>query len=81
MKKEKLFDRTIIWTITVWTLSFACYLPTLLENDGVGVPKELTAAKYFFIIVPLAVSVVFAASHGEFKRRLRGRCDVIYPQN
>lgn len=72
MKNKNLYAETAVWTVLVWVFSFACYLPTLLENNGADVPKALTAAKYLFVIVPLVFSVIFAAAHGEFKKWLTG---------
>lgn len=69
---KKIFVRIVLWTISVWTLSFVCYLPILLEKKGIGVPPILTAAKYLFVIVPLVISVIFSAAHGEFKRWIAG---------
>lgn len=65
---KKIFARTVLWIISVWTLSFVCYLPMLLIKNGIGVPPILNAAKYLFVIVPLVVSVIFSAAHGKFKR-------------
>ena len=62
--KNKLYIQTVIWTIAVWGLSFACYLPMLLKNIGVQIPEVLTAAKYLFVAVPFAVSAVFASKQG-----------------
>lgn len=62
-------NRTVfVWTILVWGISFACYLPTLLEKNGIAVPKAFIAAKYLFVIIPLVVSVIFAALRGGFKK-------------
>ena len=65
--KNKLYIQTVIWTIAVWGLSFACYLPMLLKNIGVQIPEVLTAAKYLFVAVPFAVSAICASKQG-FKK-------------
>ncbi len=49
---KKIYVEIAAWTTLVLVLSFACYLPMLLERNRVGVPKELSAAKYLFVIVP-----------------------------
>lgn len=67
---KKIYAEIAVWTMLVLVLSFACYLPMLLERNRVGVPRELSAAKYLFVIVPIAVSVFFAAGRGEFKKWL-----------
>lgn len=68
MKSKTVFA----WTILVWGISFGCYLPTLLEKNGIDVPEAFIAAKYLFVIVPLAVSVIFAVLRGEFKKWFTG---------
>lgn len=70
MLMNKKIVRIILWTVSVLTLSFICYLPMLLERYGIGVSPILTAAKYLFVIVPLMISVIFSAAHGELKRWL-----------
>lgn len=65
---KKAFMQTALWTVSVWTLSFVCYLPMLLGKNGIGVPPILNAAKYLFVIVPLVISIIFSSAHGEFKR-------------
>ncbi|MDE7398044.1 MAG: CPBP family intramembrane metalloprotease [Oscillospiraceae bacterium] len=52
----------------VWGISFVCYLPTLLEKNGIDVPKAFIATKYLFVIVPLVVSVIFVSLRSEFKK-------------
>lgn len=64
--------KSYLWIALVWSLSFVCYLPMLLEKSGVGVPEVFIAAKYLFVAVPLIVSVIFAAVSGEFIKWLRG---------
>lgn len=62
----------LVWTVLVWGISFACYLPTLLEKNGIAVPKVFISAKYLFVIVPLVVSVIFAVLRGGFKKWFTG---------
>lgn len=68
MKNKTIF----VWTALVWGISFACYLPTLLEKNGIDVPKAFIAAKYLFVIVPLIVSIIFAVVRGGFKKWFAG---------
>lgn len=51
---------TLLWTILVWTLSFLCYLPMLLDKNGVHVPEAAQSLKYFFVVMPLLISILFA---------------------
>lgn len=50
----------LLWTILVWTLSFLCYLPMLLDKNGVNVPESAQSLKYFFVVMPLFISILFA---------------------
>ncbi len=50
----------LLWTILVWTLSFLCYLPMLLDKNGVYVPESAQSLKYFFVVMPLFISILFA---------------------
>lgn len=50
----------LLWTILVWTLSFLCYLPMLLDKNGVHVPESAQSLKYFFVVMPLLISILFA---------------------
>lgn len=68
---DKLYIKTAAWTAAVLALSFLCYLPMLLKNNGIQIPEALIFAKYLFVIVPLAVSVIFLSGHG-LKKWLRG---------
>lgn len=67
---DKLYIRTAAWTAAVLALSFSCYLPMLLKNNGIRIPEALIYAKYLFVIVPLAVSVIFSLRRG-IKKWLR----------
>lgn len=56
---EKL--KTPLWVLTVYALSFLCYLPMLLQRSGAAVPGALLALRYLFILIPALVSAVFLA--------------------
>lgn len=60
MKNKKINTEILLWTFWVWTLSFLCYLPMLLDKNGVHIPKAAYNLKYLFVVMPLAVSVLFA---------------------
>lgn len=60
MKTKKISTEIFLWTFLVWTLSFLCYLPMLLDKNGVHIPKAAYSLKYLFVVMPLAVSVLFA---------------------
>lgn len=50
----------LLWTILVWTLSFLCYLPMLLDKNGVHISETAQSLKYFFVVMPLLISILFA---------------------
>lgn len=60
MKTKKISTEIFLWTFLVWTLSFLCYLPMLLDKNGVHIPKAAQSLKYLFVVMPLSVSVLFA---------------------
>lgn len=60
MKTKKISTEIFLWTVLVWTLSFLCYLPMLLDKNGIHIPKAADSLKYLFVVMPLAVSVLFA---------------------
>ena len=42
----------ILWVLTVYALSFICYLPMLLQRSGLAVPEALLYLRYGFLLVP-----------------------------
>ncbi len=68
-------DGTIpVWVCAVYLLSFACYLPLLLERCGKAVPGGLLLLRYGFVLVPAAVSFVFWLREGCLKTGLLRQC-------
>lgn len=62
----------LLWTILVWTLSFLCYLPMLLDKNGVHVPESAQSLKYFFVVMPLLISILFALKQKRLKNFFAG---------
>ena len=48
-----------LWLLEVYALSFSCYLPMLLRQNGAAVPDALLSLKYLFVLIPALVSAVF----------------------
>lgn len=72
MKTKKISTEIFLWTFLVWTLSFLCYLPMLLDKNGVHIPKAACSLKYLFVVMPLSVSVLFALKQKCLKDFLAG---------
>ena len=51
--------KNILWVLTVYALSFICYVPMLLRQSGVMLPDALLLLRYFFILVPILISAIF----------------------
>lgn len=60
--------RLIWWVLIVWTLSFLCYFPSLLKNNGITVPDIVIQAKNLFVLIPLTVSIAFEARNHTLKQ-------------
>ena len=48
----------ILWILTVYALSFICYLPMLLQRSGLAVPEALLYLRYGFLLVPALISTI-----------------------
>lgn len=46
-----------IWVSTVYVLSFICYVPTLLEQNGITIPDILLYLKYIYVCIPAIVTI------------------------
>ena len=57
----------LLWTASVYALSFLCYLPMLAQRMGMALPGGAVNLKYLFVCVPAVVSVLFSLR----ERRLR----------
>jgi len=47
-----------LWVSAVYILSFICYVPTLLEQNGIIIPNGLLYLKYLYVCIP-AMAAVF----------------------
>ncbi len=47
-----------LWVSAVYVLSFICYVPTLLEQNGIIIPNILLYVKYLYVCIP-SIAAVF----------------------
>ena len=47
-----------LWVSVVYVLSFICYVPTLLEQNGIIIPNGLLYLKYLYVCIP-AIATIF----------------------
>lgn len=49
--------RITLWVSAVYVLSFICYVPTLLEQNGIIIPNGLLYLKYLYVCIPAIVTI------------------------
>lgn len=59
--------KVVLWISMVYIISFACYVPMMLRQQGVSVPQPLLYLKYGFVLTPALVTILFLS----YERRLR----------
>jgi len=47
-----------LWVSVVYVLSFICYVPALLEQNGIDIPNGFLLLKYLYVCIP-AIAVIF----------------------
>ncbi len=47
-----------LWVSVVYVLSFICYVPALLEQNGIVIPNGLLLLKYLYVCIP-AIAAIF----------------------
>ncbi len=68
--KDKI--RIALWIFIVYVFSFLCYTPMMLKKLGIEFPNMLTYLKYFFVIMPALVSIIFILCEQNLKKFLIG---------
>ncbi|WP_276949529.1 hypothetical protein [Acetatifactor muris] len=53
-----------VWVSAVYVLSFICYVPTLLEQNGIIIPNILLYVKYLYVCIP-SIAAVFLLICGQ----------------
>ena len=51
-------SKLTLWVFVVYGLSFICYVPTLLEQNGIIIPSGLLYLKYLYVCIP-AMATIF----------------------
>ncbi len=46
-----------LWVSVVYVLSFICYVPALLEQNGIIIPNILLYLKYLYVCIPAIVTI------------------------
>ena len=46
-----------LWVFGVYVLSFICYVPTLLEQNGIPIPNGLLYLKYLYVCIPSMATI------------------------
>ncbi len=47
-----------LWDSVVYILSFICYVPALLEQNGIIIPNILLYLKYLYVCIPAIVTMI-----------------------
>ena len=53
-----------LWVSAVYVLSFICYVPALLEQNGIIIPNGLLYLKYLYVCIP-AMAAIFLLICGQ----------------
>ncbi len=53
-----------LWVSVVYVLSFICYVPTLLEQNGIIIPNILLYVKYLYVCIPSIAAGLRAECQG-----------------
>ena len=74
--------RLTLWVSVVYVLSFICYVPTLLKQNGTIMPNGLLYLKYLYVCIP-AMATIFLLIYeqnvkGYFTRMFLGKITVKY---
>ena len=46
-----------LWVSAVYVLSFICYVPTLLDQNGIIIPNGLLYLKYLYVCIPTIATI------------------------
>ena len=68
MDTKKQNMEVLLWTALVLMLSYLCYLPMLLEKNGIHISQVGLSARYLFVTIPSVVSILFSLKNSYLKR-------------
>jgi len=60
-------QKIALWLFIVYSLSFICYIPSLLEQHGIPGAGGALSLKHLFVCVPAITSVLFLICEHDFK--------------
>ena len=71
-----------LWVSVVYVLSFLCYVPTLLEQNGMIIPNGLLYLKYLYVCIP-TIAAIFLLIYEQnikvfFTRMFSGKITIKY---
>ena len=61
-----------LWVSAVYVLSFICYVPALLEQNGIIIPNGLLYLKYLYVCIPAMAAIFLLVCGQNIKVYLRG---------
>lgn len=65
-----------MWTLLVWIISTICYVPLFISHQGMEVPSMILNLKYFFVLVPIFLTLVFLLRNKGLKKWLIGMFEI-----
>lgn len=65
-----------MWTLLVWIISTICYVPLFITHQGMEVPSMILNLKYFFVLVPIFLTLVFLLRNKGLKKWLIGMFEI-----
>lgn len=68
---KKQTSTILLWLLPVYILSFACYLPMLLQSRGMAVWQPLYNLKYGFILIPPLITLLVLIRERRWREYLR----------
>ena len=71
-----------LWVSVVYVLSFICYVPALLEQNGIIVPNGLLYLKYLYVCIPAMAAILLLIREQNIKvyftRMFSGKITIKY---
>lgn len=61
-----------MWILLVWIISTICYVPLYISQQGMAVSSIILNIKYFFVLVPFFLTLVFLLRNRVIKEWLIG---------
>jgi len=60
-----------MWTVLVWIFSAICYFPLYFSHQGMDVPVVALNLKYFFVLMPLLITIIYLLRNGGIKKWIK----------